>query len=142
MMARNVKRRRVGTVIEGESLTHQSERTRADINWLVKRGIELPDPKQLRFGDFSDGTDFQTLQNTLADANASFDSLPSSIRDRFSNDPAELIDFIRDPDNADEAFELGLIESKPEPEIQNSDIKPSTPTVASNDDPSNGSSSS
>lgn len=37
-----------------------------------------------------------------------FDSLPARVRQRVNNDPAELIDFVANPDNDDELRELGL----------------------------------
>jgi len=35
-------------------------------------------------------------------------ALPSDVRKRFSNDPAELIDFLADKKNDEEAIKLGL----------------------------------
>ncbi|AXL14441.1 internal scaffolding protein [Microviridae sp.] len=110
-MPREIKRNRSTFKTTGKSLTHQSERTRADINHIVKRGVSLPDPNQMQFGDFSDGATFNDVQNTIARAKSSFELLPSELRDRFQNDPSRLIDFVNDPENVDEAAELGLIEA-------------------------------
>jgi len=46
-------------------------------------------------------------------ANA-FSQMPSAIRKRFNNDPAELIKFVLDPKNREEAIKIGLIDT-PEP---------------------------
>ena len=113
---RKLKHRRVRFATEGESLTHQSERTRADINNLVRQGIELPDPNQMVFRDFSDGADFETVQNAIVEVERNFESLPSDIRDRFRNNPAQLIDFVNNPENAVEAAEMGLIDPPGPPE--------------------------
>ena len=43
-----------------------------------------------------------------------FDNLPSDVRNRFNNNPAQLLDFVADPENKEEAIELGLL---PKPEI-------------------------
>lgn len=121
-MPREIDRKRVSFKTAGESLTHQSEHDRAEINRIIKRGVSLPDPNQMQFGDFSDGSTFNDVQNAVAKAKSSFELLPSGLRDRFKNDPSRLIDFINDPENANEAAELGLIEplipsedSEPEP---------------------------
>jgi hypothetical protein len=43
-----------------------------------------------------------------------FEDLPAEVRFRFDNKPAELLKFMSDPANADEAIDLGLFEpSKP-----------------------------
>ena len=41
-------------------------------------------------------------------AQQSFDSIPSEIRDRFNNDPKLLIDFLSKEENMEEAVKLGL----------------------------------
>lgn len=110
---RKIKPRKVQFQTTGDSLTHQSERTQADINVLVKRGIMPPDPNQLRFEDFSDGADFQAVQDSIIEARETFESLPSDIRDKFENDPAKLIDFVNDPEKQLEAAKLGLIKPLP-----------------------------
>ena len=38
-----------------------------------------------------------------------FNDLPADLRQHFDNDPAQVIDFISDSDNALEAHEIGLI---------------------------------
>lgn len=129
---RKLKRNPVQFATSGESLTHQSERTRADINNLVKRGIVPPDPAQLHFRDFSDGADFQAVQDSIVQVRESFDSLSSDIRDRFKNDPAKLIDFVNNPQNAAEAADMGLLivdDSTPDIKPQDSDsVPPSQPS--------------
>lgn len=42
-------------------------------------------------------------------------TLPPEIRTRFDNDPGKLIDFVADPDNRQEAQELGIVNPAPEP---------------------------
>ena len=39
-------------------------------------------------------------------------ALPSDVRSRFGNNPAELLDFLNDNSNYDEAIRLGLIHAK------------------------------
>lgn len=97
--------------------THQSFAKDADINNIMAKysrtGV-LGDPsrpvRQAVFGDFS-GLDFQSDMNRLMDARERFMQLPSDIRNRFNNDPGELIDFVSDPANVEEAVSLGLLSS-------------------------------
>lgn len=60
-------------------------------------------------------TPFARRQMTFASAaqlvdgvRASFNSLPSQVRDRFRNRPEELVEWLGNPDNAVEAEKLGL----------------------------------
>lgn len=54
------------------------------------------------------------------EAENSFNMLPSEIRNRFQNDPGQLIGYLSDEKNNEEAYKLGLkIRPKPpEPTIQ------------------------
>lgn len=106
--------------VEGEkfvkaSLTRQEFAKDADLNNIMAKyaaGL-APIPSGVRppqFGDFSDGLDYQACLDKLIAAQAAFDSLPSAVRDRFSNDPARLLDFLSDEKNREEAIKLGLVE--------------------------------
>lgn len=113
------------------SLTQQQFKEEADINNIIASynttGL-LTNPlvasaRQPMFGDFSNlPEDYMQVQNQLLEAQANFMDLPAKIRQRFNNNPAELIAFLQNPDNFDEAVELGLMEKiksefepKPEP---------------------------
>ena len=58
---------------------------------------------------------FRQAQETVIAAAEAFAALPSRVRQRFNNDPAELLEFLADESNREEAVFLGLIE-KPEPQ--------------------------
>lgn len=60
------------------------------------------------YGDFSSYGDFKTQLDTVRSAFAEFDAMPAHIRKKFSNDPAQLVEFLSDPQNLDEAVKLGL----------------------------------
>ena len=62
-----------------------------------------------QFGDFSNVSDYQSACNAMIEAQTSFAELPAEVRSRFRNNPAELISFIEDSKNKDEAIKLGLI---------------------------------
>lgn len=99
----------------GPSLTHQEFARECDINWIIKKyettgvmetGSRVPlDPDVVSMLP----TDFQCAMDTLARAQVAFDGLPSSLRDRFANDPARLLAFLNDDNNREEAVKLGLV---------------------------------
>lgn len=64
---------------------------------------------QPRYGDFDHAEDYLSATNRVLEAQRTFDALPSRIRDRMENNPANLIAFMDDPENLDEAVELGLV---------------------------------
>lgn len=82
-----------------------------NINTIVERSRVqgLPPPSNAGFfGDFTN-IDFAAMQNTVCKAVEGFNALPSKIRARFQNDPAQLIEFVQDEENRIEAQKLGLI---------------------------------
>lgn len=99
------------------SRTKQSFAEEADINFVVSRFMKtgyLPPVEEIggpqpRFGDFSDGMDFMDALSRVQEAQASFAGLPAAVRERFRNDPAELLVFVSDSGNRAEAVKLGLI---------------------------------
>ena len=62
-------------------------------------------------GDYSDlptSMDYHDALNSIIDADKSFNSLTSSIRTRFDNDPAKLLEFAQNEENIPEMVKLGL----------------------------------
>ena len=49
-----------------------------------------------------------------------FMSLDAEVRKRFGNDPAQLLDFLADNKNYDEAKKLGLVDVKAPPKVDES----------------------
>lgn len=98
------------------SMTRQEFAKDADINNIISRYREtgfLTDPtrpssRTPMFGDFSNVQDYQSALEALNQADEDFMKLPARVRDRFSNNPQELIDFLQDPANLEEAISLGL----------------------------------
>lgn len=105
----------------GPSLTHQSEAPQCDINTIMlkyqKTGIITHENRyQGQYGDFTNTpTDYHESMNAVLEAQDMFDSLPSSVRKRFHNDPASFLDFVGNPDNQDEMVRLGLSKARPAP---------------------------
>lgn len=96
-----------------ESRTQQSFKDECDINVIVERfGLtgEMPgDLKMPVSGDFTGVTDFHSAMNLVVEAQDQFMRLPAEVRKRFGHDPAELIAFLGDEKNKDEAIKLGLV---------------------------------
>lgn len=94
------------------SLAQQSMKEEADINTIVRRfGVtgELPYTDRLpAYGDFQGIFDYQTAQNAILRAQASFNALPADVREAFRNDPAEFVEFATNPDNLPDLREMGL----------------------------------
>ncbi|ALS03769.1 VP3 [Gokushovirus WZ-2015a] len=108
---------RLPVEIEGESMTQQQFRDDADINLLVDRYTEHPEarlmdkisPRVPMFGDYSDVGDLQRNYNKVLNAEEMFFDMPAKFRARFANNPLNLLEFLADPDNRDEALKLGLL---------------------------------
>lgn len=105
-----------GLLCEDESLTEQQHAQEADINYIADRFLRTGELPQLinmpTSGDFSGTFDFQSSMNLIVKAKQEFMALPAKVRTRFGNDPAQLIAFIEDKDNYDEAVKLGFIEKR------------------------------
>lgn len=96
------------------SRTKQEFLEESDINFIVgqyeQTGIAPPVNEGV-YGDFSapELADYHTAQNLVIGAKELFMRVPARVRERFRNDPAELILFCQDPANTKEAHELGLL---------------------------------
>lgn len=84
--------------------------------WQKTSVVPFQDPRTPAYGDFTDAVDFQTAKNNVLAAEHAFAQMTAETRDRMENDPAKLLEFLADPANAREAYELGLTDTKPEPE--------------------------
>lgn len=86
------------------------------------------------FGDFTSVPDFVESQNIIAKSKELFDAMPLNIRKRFNFNPVELLEFVNNPDNKDEAIKLGIATEKPkEPEPP---VTPAPPVTTPPNSPS------
>ena len=103
---------RVSFETTGDSRTKQSFKNECDVNNILKNynktGVM---PENFNPGEYRDldGTDYQEYMQTVASANSMFEELPSALRKRFKNDPAQLLSFVHDDKNVAEAHKLGLL---------------------------------
>jgi len=105
------KRKRVQITFKLPSLTKQEYKHESDINEIINKYYktgELPIKSGAIYADLSKITDYQDLRLRITEFEDYFDSLPSAIRSRFSNDPAMLVEWSSDPKNYQEAVRMGL----------------------------------
>lgn len=113
-----------GFATEGESRTQQQFKKECDVNHILEKYkktnmITHVNKSQGVYGNFADSTDYMTSLHKIQEANDSFMALSSTIRSKFENDPAKLIDYLKDPKNREEAQKLGMLKTQTkEPTIQ------------------------
>ena len=108
----NFDRERLTTKDFGPSLTRQEFKEDCDINTIVAQFVKTGvvthiNRREAQYG-YVDGADFSDAMRIVTQAQAMFGELPSEVRKRFNNDPAALLDFVQDPDNAAEMAQMGL----------------------------------
>lgn len=111
-----------GTTLEfGDSRTQQHMMESQDINLIMKKyqkvGIDynrLPPSQRGIYGDFTEAKTYHEAHLAIIEARKGFMTLPSSVRARFENDPQQLFNFLNDPNNQQEAIDIGLIDKPDE----------------------------
>lgn len=117
------------------SLTQQHFRDECDLNTIMSQYTQsglVPEgtSRTALYGDFSQVDDYLTALNTIENARNQFNELPARARERFKNDPLELLAFLQNPDNKPEAQRLGLLKEEPPPPTPT----PPPPTPATGND--------
>lgn len=106
-----------GLECKDPSMAQQQFVEECDINTIVERfGLtgEMPaDLKMPVYGDFTQVTDFHSAMNAVREAEGAFMALPAKVRSRFGNDPQQLLEFLADGSNRQEAEFLGLVKPLP-----------------------------
>lgn len=101
-----------GVTCAEPTLTQQSFKDQQDINRIVKQyaktGVAVQTTRKPMAEDFVGITDYHSAMNAIRAGDEAFEALPSNIRERFNNDPAEFVDFCLDEANNEEAAKLGL----------------------------------
>ena len=126
------------------SMTKQAFADECDINQIMKRmQATAVDPymdnsARGTFGDASNVYDFAEAMNIVIEAEHNFSQLPATIRDRFGNDPAVLLEWLGHEDNREEAIKLGIVNPPPvEPAPQKVEVV-SPPQPKAGDKPASG----
>lgn len=109
-------RNRVLSVNLEPSMTKQAPAQEVDINYIVKRYLKTgqmpPSEGEPQFG-YVPSMDLLDAFTLVQQAAESFDSLPSAVRQQFSNSPLELLQAVEDPSQRHLFEELGMIEVPP-----------------------------
>ncbi len=102
----------------GPSRTKQSFRAESEIENIMARYVKTGIIDHLsRFGaeyGFASSVSFHEAMNVVSKAEQMFDALPAAVRQRFSSDPGEFLEFVQNPENQEEMIKLGLAERKAE----------------------------
>lgn len=105
-----------------DPITEQSHKKEVNINNIIQRhGIDLIQKTahlastEFQFDDIA-GNDFTEAMLKVTKAQQTFDSMPSEVRKKFDNSPAQFMDFVQDPENQNALVEMGLAERLPTPE--------------------------
>lgn len=122
------KRKRIQTFNTEPTMTQQQFKSQCDINQIIKKFEKTGMISHLNnnagnYGDFSTIQNFQQNLNMVLSAQSSFDALPPEVRKRFGNNPSNLIDFVQNESNYEEAVKLGLVQKKPDPAPTQNDDK-------------------
>lgn len=97
------------------SRTDQSQKDECDVNVIIANYVNTgvlrhtnPNPPQ--FGDFTElPSDYGEALSLIQRSQEEFMLLPSEVREKFDNKPGNLIKFLQDTKNRDEAVKLGLV---------------------------------
>jgi phage internal scaffolding protein len=109
-------RTRTGFETTGDSLTQQSHAAAADVRNIIKQydrtGLIANVNKGIaQYGDYSEINEYAEALNMVREANESFATLPSHIRQQFNNNAGLFFEFATDPKNSEEMIKLGLKEA-------------------------------
>lgn len=104
---------------EGQGRTRQSFKNECDINNIVGRfkrtGVwDSLAKTRPSYGDVT-GVEFQGAMDLVVEAREMFGDLPSSVRTRFDNDPAQFLEFAQLPENQAEMAKMGLADPEATP---------------------------
>ena len=117
----NGQRPRVQIISNDKGRTKQSMQAECDINNIMKKfqktgAVAHVNQHGANYG-YATSADFLDAMTTVTKGQEMFDALPSSIRNRFANSPANFLNFVQDPENKEEGQKLGLWPKDP-PEVK------------------------
>lgn len=103
----------------GPTLTEQRHKAECDINNILRRynatgELIHANPLQPTWDDYTNVPEYRDMLDYINHAQAQFLELPSSLRERFSNNPVKLVEFLSQSANRDEAIRLGLVNRPPQ----------------------------
>lgn len=125
------------TINADPSKTDTQYSQECDANYILdrfKKTGQLSHTAKVRgaYGDVSDLPDLHTALTQITEANNAFMSLDAKLRRKFNNSPEEMIEWLKDSSNDDEAIKLGLKVKKPS---KSPDLKVPNASGGKNDEP-------
>lgn len=108
------ERPRLAKSFPGPSLAKQSFKKECDINHIMSKYLKtgLINHVAKYNGKYGESLptdfDYQDACNAVLEAQEIFMSVPSDIRRKFNNDPAEFLEFVKNPENIEKMYEMGL----------------------------------
>lgn len=106
-------RKHISTVNTGKGLTEQSHTEECDINTILHDYTRTGFMRHAKAneGQYDDvsSVDFQEAQIAVANVKSMFEGLPSQIRREFNQDPSTFLNFVQNPENAQELSKRGLL---------------------------------
>lgn len=104
-----------------EVITEQHHKKFCDVNHILrqydKTGLLTHiNNARAHYGDFTQANEYREALDLVIAAQDAFQEVPSAIRKRFGNDPGEFMEFVTNPENADEARKMGLLDPLPVPQ--------------------------
>lgn len=105
--------KRVQSVNDEPELTQQHLKDSVSITSILERYHRTGEFHHVNktpgvYGDFTSYEDLRSSIHKVKSAQSQFDALPSQVRSKFGNDPAQLIEYLQNPLNNKEAIELGF----------------------------------
>lgn len=88
------------------------------VNKFLKHGTAPGAKRMPEYEDFENIFDFQTAQQAIVNAKASFMSIPPQIRMKFDNDPQKFMAALADDTRKEEMQKLGLRKKDVQPTLQ------------------------
>lgn len=115
--------KRVTTFNHEPSMTDQQFAEDCDVNNIIDRFMKTGQINHLSsqqgvYADVSEIPDLQGATIIVQEANNLFNELPSDIREKFKNNPIEMMEWLSEPKNTEEAVKLGLMTKKSELIVQ------------------------
>lgn len=106
------------TEVGTELVTKQSFRDECDINTIMKRFANTGEIHHLNQGnaqflDLPDAEDYQSSLERVRSAEQAFASLPSAVRERYENSPANLLEALGQEGERQFLIDQGIFEAPP-----------------------------
>ncbi|AXF52308.1 MAG: internal scaffolding protein [Microviridae sp.] len=111
------KRVRFQTPCKTKSRTKQQFKDATNINNIMKKyrrtGTVPITRQELQYVDNTELPTFRQRQHLIIESKAIFERLPSELRLRFENDPANFFEYLQNPDNLEQMEKDGFVEKAP-----------------------------